>query len=77
MSKNSAALHLVLLLLTFASSIEARAGLTISDRRYWPSEARGNPGQVIEIPLPYAYPRSTPFAAEPLARPPRKTGRTR
>jgi hypothetical protein len=63
---------LFLIMFSFASAwaIEARAGATISDRRYWPNEARSSPGQVIEIYPPwhaYAGPGFPPRpAVEPL-----------
>lgn len=44
MPATEAALHLAEPLLVCLSAIEARAGVTISDRRYGPSEARGSPG---------------------------------
>jgi hypothetical protein len=67
----------IMLLSALASSIEARAGATISDRRYWPNEARGSPGQVIEIhPPSSAYTGAAAgLAAEP--RPRGKAKRTR
>jgi len=61
----------IMLLSALASSIDARAGATISDRRYWPNEARGSPGQVIEI-----HPPSTGAAAG-LATEPRPRGKAK
>lgn len=59
MSNKNAALYPIVLLFISASLIDAHAGVTISDRRYWPNEARGTPGQLIEIrPHSYAYPGS-------------------
>lgn len=79
MSKMHAALYLAVFLLTSMSLVGAHAGLTISDRRYWPSEARGSPGQLIEIyPPSYAHPRSAAgIAAEPRIMPRGKAKRTR
>lgn len=68
-----------ILLLPLVSSIEARAGATISDRRYWPNEARGTPSQMIETYSPsYAYPGAMAgFAPEPRIVPNRKARRSR
>lgn len=73
------ALCVIILLIALVSSIEARAGVTISDRRYWPSEARGSPGQAIEIhPPSSAYPGAPAgLAAEPRITPRGKAKRTR
>ncbi len=67
------------LLLISAFSIEARAGATISDRRYWPSEARGTPSQWAETYSPSdAYAGTMAgFAAEPRIRPRGKARRPR
>ncbi len=51
--KKGAALCFVVPLLAIVSSVEVMAGATISDRRYWPNEARGSPSQAIEISPPY------------------------
>jgi hypothetical protein len=78
MTKNCMCFFIVLLLIS-ASSIEARAGLTISDRRYWPNEARGAPSQMIETYSPsYAYPGAMAgFAAEPRIAPRGQARRSR
>jgi hypothetical protein len=73
-----AALHLAALLLILASSSDARAGVTISDRRYWPSEARGSPEQVIEVYPAYSYAGTTPaFVSRAQGAPRGKARRTR
>ncbi len=79
MFKNTVALYLVVVLLASAFSITARAGVTISDKRYWPSEARGSQGQVIEIhPPSYAYPGpAVGFATQPRVAPRGKARRPR
>ncbi len=56
MPTTKAALHLAVPLLVCLSAIEAHAGVTMFDRRYGPSEARGSPREVVEISAPYAYP---------------------
>lgn len=49
----------VFLIASVAAIDDAHAGVTISDRRYWPNEARTSPGQPIQIyPYPYVYPDS-------------------
>lgn len=66
----------IFVLLAFLTSIDAYAGVTISDRRYWPNEARGSPGQAIEIYRPsFAYPETG--IAEPRVAPQRKARRVR
>jgi hypothetical protein len=69
--KNSALYPLVLLFIS-AFWTEAHAGVTISDRRYWPNEARGTPGQVIEI-----RPPSAGSATEPRVLPRKRARRAR
>lgn len=70
-------LYFWVLLIAWASAIDAHAGATISDRRYWPSEARGSPGQSIGIyPHPYVYPQ-VGVAAGPRIVPRQKTRRNR
>lgn len=65
-------LCLLVLLLASTAAIDAHAGVTISDRRYWPSEARGSPGQSSQIGPPSdAYP-GLGLAAEPRIVPRRK-----
>lgn len=60
-------------LLASTSAFDADAGVTISDRRYWPNEARGSPGQAIEIhPPSIAYPGVGPATAPRLG--PRRKG---
>ena len=50
---------LSLLLIVSMAAVDAHAGVTISDRRYWPSEARTSPGRLIDIlPQPYVYPEA-------------------
>lgn len=70
-------LYLSVLLLAAAFAIDARAGLTISDRRYWPSEARGSPGQTIEIHPPSNVDPGVGLATEPRFTPRKKTRRNR
>lgn len=53
--KKGVALCLIVPLVAIVSSVEVKAGATISDRRYWPNEARGSPDQAIEISPPYMY----------------------
>jgi len=70
-------LYVLVLLLASASAIDAHAGVTISDRRYWPNEARGSPRQAIEkYPHSYVYP-GIGLAAEPRTVPHRKAKRAR
>jgi hypothetical protein len=62
-------LYLSVLLFASVAAIDAHAGVTISDRRYWPSEARGSPGQLIEIyPRPYIYPEADVVAGSRITR---------
>lgn len=75
--KKNAALYLIMLLLAGVSSAEVNAGATISDRRYWPNEARGSPGQTLEISPLYTYPARAPVLGQPRLRPPRKAGKYR
>lgn len=53
MSRRKRLLRLLVPLLALACAFDACAGVTISDRRYWPNEARGSPGQAIEIHPPH------------------------
>jgi hypothetical protein len=56
-------LYLSVLLFASVAAIDAHAGVTISDRRYWPSEARGSAGQLIEIyPRQYIAPEANVIA---------------
>jgi hypothetical protein len=55
MSGKKAAFYAILLSILSACAVEARAGVTISDRRYWPSEARSSAGTVIIEGNPSAY----------------------
>jgi hypothetical protein len=57
MSRKKTTLYLVMFSLAATWAVEARSGVTISDRRYWPSEARGSPAPAIEI-----YPPANAFA---------------
>jgi hypothetical protein len=67
-------LYLSVLLFASVAAIDAHAGVTISDRRYWPSEARGSPGQLIEIyPRPYIDPEADFVAGSRIT--PRKKAR--
>lgn len=75
--KKSAALYLIVLLLAGVSSAKVNAGATISDRRYWPNEARASPGQTLEISPPYTYPARAPVPGQPRLGPPRKAGKYR
>jgi hypothetical protein len=75
--KKNAALCLIVLLLAAVSSAEVMAGATISDRRYWPNEARASPGQTLEIPPPYAYAAPPPDRGQPRMQPRRKAGKYR
>lgn len=78
MCKNLLAFKLIALLLTSAVSTAAQAGLTISDRRYWPSEARESPGRGIEIhPSSSADPGSAGVLASPHILPRGKARRPR
>lgn len=61
--KKNATLCLIVPLFAIVSSGEVMAGATISDRRYWPNEARGSPDQAIEISPPYPAPPAVPRAA--------------
>jgi len=72
MSIKNAALYPLVLLFISVSWTEARAGVTISDRRYWPNEARRTPGQVIET-----RPPSAGSAAEPRVLPRERARRAR
>lgn len=66
MSNKNAVFLFIALSLACTFAIEARAGATISDRRYWPNEARSSPGSVIEIyPPSYAYQNSAGNLADP------------
>lgn len=77
MSTQKKLLCLLMPLLAPTSAFDAHAGVTISDRRYWPNEARGSPGQAIEIyPPSYAYPGGGPDA-KPTVVPRRKARRAR
>jgi hypothetical protein len=77
MSMSTRLLCLLVPLLASVSAFDARAGATISDRRYWPNEARSSPGQAIEIlPPSYAYPGAGPDA-KPMVVPRRKARRAR
>ncbi len=75
--KKNAALRLIVLLLAGVSSAEVMAGATISDRRYWPNEARSSPGQIREVSPPYTYPVSPPDPGQPRIGPRRKAGKYR
>lgn len=75
--RKNAALRLIVLLLTGVSSAEVMAGATISDRRYWPNEARRSHGQNLQISPPYTYPAPPPVHGQPRIRPRRKAGKYR
>ena len=75
--KKGAALCLVVPLLAILSSVEVMAGATISDRRYWPNEARGSPSGAVEISPPYIYPAPSLEPPQPRIRPRRKAGKNR
>lgn len=75
--KKNAVLCLIVLLLVGVSSAEVMAGATISDRRYWPNEARASPGQTLEISTPYIYPAHPPDRGQPRIGPRRKAGKYR
>ena len=77
MSTRTGLLCLLVPVLASISAFDAQAGVTISDRRYWPNEARSSPGQAIEIlPPSYAYPGASPDA-KPMVVPRRKAKRAR
>lgn len=75
--KKNAAVCLIVLLLAGVSSAEVMAGATISDRRYWPNEARSSPAQTFEISPPYAYAARPPDRGQPRIGPRRKAGKYR
>ena len=50
--KMNAALYVTVLMLAGVSAAKVNAGATISDRRYWPNEARASLGQILEISPP-------------------------
>lgn len=56
--KKNAALYVIVLLFADVSAAKVNAGATISDRRYWPNEARASPGQILETSPPYTYQRA-------------------
>lgn len=76
MSTRIKLLCLLVPLLASASVFDAHAGATISDRRYWPNEARGSPGQAIEI-YPPLHTLGAVLGAEPMVVPRRKVRRAR
>jgi hypothetical protein len=73
----SVTLCLIVPLLAIVPSVEVMAGATISDRRYWPNEARGSPAQTVEISPPYTYPVLPLDPGQPRIVPRRKTGKNR
>lgn len=64
-------------LLASVSAFAAHAGVTISDRRCWPNEARVNPGPPIETLAPSYAPPGVGSAIEPRPVPRRKVRRVR
>jgi hypothetical protein len=75
--KKNAALYVIVLLLADVSAAKVNAGATISDRRYWPNEARASPGQILETSPPYTYPARVPVPRQPRLGPPRMAGKHR